>query len=67
MLMITMTKIIHTLLWPRHDDNDDNDNNDNHSSMLWLLTGKKDTGMAIKMGDMHYRSDSLTFSADTLR
>ena len=38
-----------------------------NSSMLQLLTGKKDTGMAIKMGDMHYRSDSLTFSADTLR
>ena len=30
-------------------------------------TGKRDTGLGLKLGDMHYKSESLTFSAEALR
>ena len=33
---------------------------------LCVCAGKRDTGMVVKMGDMHYKSESLTFSADSL-
>jgi hypothetical protein len=35
--------------------------------LILILTGKRDAGMGLKMGDMHYKSDSLVFSADSLR
>jgi hypothetical protein len=31
-----------------------------------VCAGKRDTGMVVKMDDMHYKSESLTFSADSL-
>jgi hypothetical protein len=31
-----------------------------------VCAGKRDTGMVVKMGSMHYKSESLTFSADAL-
>ena len=38
-----------------------------HPHTILILTGKRDAGMGLKMGDMHYKSDSLVFSADSLR